>query len=132
MYMKEEEEEEEDNSMKYMKQDEGREEEATPAQFPQLEPQHQYWADQIFSMNDKNMNCLVPYTLCIVEYDLHSKYIYLSVWITTILEIKQNYNVLLSIQIDDSEVIGEFYHHNSLVNNNRYQAGTELNHNKPE
>ena len=61
MYMKEEEEEEEDNTMKYMKQDEGREDEATPAQYPQVEPQHQYWADKIFSMIDKIMNCLVPY-----------------------------------------------------------------------
>ena len=71
MYMKEEEEEgEEDNTMKYMKHDEGREDEATAVQYPQVESQHQYWADQIFSIIDKNMNCLVPY------------FVYSSVWHT--------------------------------------------------
>ena len=70
MYMKEEEEEEEDNTMKYMKQDEGREDEATPVQYPQVQPQHQYWADKIFSMNYKNINrFLVPY------------FVYSSVWL---------------------------------------------------
>ena len=63
MYMKEE-EEEEDNTMKYMKHDEGREDEATPGQYPQVESQHQYWGDKIFSMNDKKYE-LFSSLLCV-------------------------------------------------------------------